>query len=796
MKEELEALRRALNRERQARKIAEKILEEKAAQLYEVNQRLIESNESLEEIVLERTREIERIARIPEESPSPFLRINNSGEISYSNRKSKELFGEKLERIDPHFSEMAKLALEHAEQIEEDYELDERVYVVWAVPVLEAEYANIYFKDETLEKKAKQRLLESEEKYRKTVEESIDGIIKLNMDGIVTYVNPAGENFFSTSKEDLIGRSYTDFISGESEEKFTELFKIVSEEGVLPQRRQELTVATPQMDLRFISANFNLNIENNVPSLTVVARDITARKKSEAELIKARMKAEESANAKEQFLKNMSHEIRTPMNAIIGMSDLLLKTRLTPKQQEMLDVVSVSSRNLLVVINDVLDLSKVNADKIVLEKIGFKPREIIKHILETNRIKADKRNVLLDFQIAKEVKEVYIGDPFRLNQILLNLVSNAIKFTENGSVKICLQAEDIDSDSQRLMFAIKDTGKGIHPDKLLKIFEAFEQEDSSISRNYGGTGLGLSISQKLLELHGGEMQIKSVLGEGSTFSFGIVYKKGSEEDIPNLELPENDMSLLEGLRVLLAEDNRYNQTLIETLFQDLKIKLKICNNGEEALEALEKESFDLVLMDILMPKMDGVKATSIIRSRELWKELPILALTANAFEDEVQRYLELGMNDVLSKPFEPEVLFAKMIRLTNRRNLLDESSQEKTVSIPPSKDAVPLYSLEKLEKMFSNNQDFVRKMVNTFLETTPEILEDLQEASEAKDWKRVSDICHRLKSSLNTLAVDSLKGDLLILEKKYQDYSDGERLDMVEGILSTSKKVLVALANH
>ncbi|MEL6257319.1 MAG: ATP-binding protein, partial [Bacteroidota bacterium] len=548
MKEELEALRRALHRERKARKIAEKILEEKAAQLYEVNQRLIESNESLEEAVRERTREIRRIARIPEESPSPFLRIRKSGGISYSNRKSKELFGEDLEKIDPQFSEMAKLALEREEQVEEDYELDDRVYAVWAVPVLEADYANIYFKDETLDKKARQRLQESEERYRKTVEESIDGIIKLNMDGMVTYVNPAGENFFRTQKDKLIGRSYKEFISGESEQKFSNLFKHVSQKGILPYRRLELTILAPNEDLRFISANFNLNIENNIPSLTVVARDVTARKKSEAALIEARLKAEESANAKEQFLKNMSHEIRTPMNAIIGMSDLLLKTRLTDKQQEMLEVVSISSRNLLVVINDVLDLSKVNADKIVLEKIGFKPREIIKHILDTNRIKADNKNILLDFHIAENVYEIYIGDPFRLNQILLNLVSNAIKFTDNGSVKVCLQAENIDRDSQRLVFAIKDTGKGIHPDKLLKIFEAFQQEDSSISRNYGGTGLGLSISQKLVELHGGEMQIKSVLGDGSIFSFDIVYEIGKQEDIPDVKVPENDMSLLEGLK--------------------------------------------------------------------------------------------------------------------------------------------------------------------------------------------------------------------------------------------------------
>ncbi|MEM6806358.1 MAG: ATP-binding protein, partial [Bacteroidota bacterium] len=681
------------------------------------------------------------------------------------------------------------------EQIEEDYELGERVYAVWAVPVLEAEYANVYFKDETLEKKARQRLLESEEKYRKTVEDSFDGIIKINMDGIVTYVNPAGEKFYGVSKEQLIGRPYTDFISGESERKFSEIFKAVSQNSILPQRKMELSIESVKNDLRFISTNFHLNIENNIPSLTVVARDITTRKQAEAELIKARLKAEESANAKEQFLKNMSHEIRTPMNAIIGMSDLLLKTRLTPKQEEMLEVVSVSSRNLLVVINDVLDLSKVNADKIVLEKIGFKPKEIIQHILDTSQIKADKRNILLDFHIAEEVNDIYIGDPFRLNQILINLVSNAIKFTENGSVKVCLKAEKVNTESQRLIFAVKDTGKGIHPDKLLQIFEAFQQEDNSISRNYGGTGLGLSISQKLVELHGGEMQIKSTLGEGSIFSFDIVYKIGEEADIPNVALPKNDMSLLEGLHVLLAEDNRYNQTLIETLFQDLNIQLSICNNGEEAIKTLEKEKVDLILMDILMPKMDGVEATGIIRLHKEWKELPILALTANAFEDEVQRYLSLGMNDVLSKPFEPEELFAKMIRLTHRKTLLEEGSEEKSISIPSQKDALPLYSLDKLQKMFSNNQDFVRKMVNTFMETTPEILEDLEEAAGNKDWKRVSDICHRLKSSLNTLAVDSLKGDLLILEKHYKDYSEAEKSDMVAGVLSISHKVLNSLAS-
>ena len=525
--------------------------------------------------------------------------------------------------------------------------------------------------------------------------------------------------------------------------------------------------------------------------------DITDRKKIETELIKARLKAEESNRTKELFLANMSHEIRTPMNAIVGMTDLLLKTELCDHQRKMMQAVDISSKNLLVIINDILDLSKVDAGKMTFENIGFDLRKLISHIIETNKIKADSKDITLDFLIDNMLPEVLLGDPFRLNQVILNLVGNAIKFTDSGGVILNISVDAIRENVVNLTFSIKDTGKGIDSSKINKIFDSFDQEDNSISRTYGGTGLGLSITKKLVELQGGQIKVQSKLHEGSQFEVLLSYQIGSQDDLPITNTIDIDYNLLKGIRVLLAEDNIFNQTLIENLFLEHDINLTIANNGREVLGYLNKSSYDIVLMDIQMPEMDGVQAVKKIRANERWNNLPIIALTANAFKEEQLKYLDTGMNDCLSKPFNADDLYYKILKCTHKFEnhqvvvnvLSEETNNDEIVDV----EVDNLYSLSKLESMANGNEIFVNKMVNSFVEHTPEVLKHLEEAVEALNWPKVSSIAHRLKASLNTMDVKIIEGDVFDLEKKQNDFTESELIQKVNKVITVTNNVLTLL---
>ncbi|MDP4230687.1 MAG: ATP-binding protein [Bacteroidota bacterium] len=399
--------------------------------------------------------------------------------------------------------------------------------------------------------------------------------------------------------------------------------------------------------------------------IALIYRSGRQKKRINKDLKIAKDRAETSEQYEKQFLANMSHEIRTPMNAVMGMTNLLLDLDHSAKQRNYLDAIKKSSENLLVIINDILDLSKLKEGKMELERIPFRLSTQIEHAIDILRFKADEKGLMLRAEIGSEVPEIVIGDPGRLNQILLNLIGNAIKFTEKGSVLVTVSGTMLSEDSASIRFSIRDTGIGIPQEKLATIFESFKQAEAHTSRKYGGTGLGLSISKTLVELAGGKLEVDSKIGEGSEFYFTIPLEIGSPSQLQKTSVDNQliDPHLLAGIRILVAEDNEYNQiVLADTLKLSIpNIHLAVASNGKEAIELLADGTFDLVLMDVQMPELDGLEATRYIRTT-MNRDIPIIALTASVIRGDIDECLRAGMNDYVPKPFTREVLFGTLLK--------------------------------------------------------------------------------------------------------------------------------------
>jgi signal transduction histidine kinase/DNA-binding response OmpR family regulator len=466
-------------------------------------------------------------------------------------------------------------------------------------------------------------------------------------------------------------------------------------------------------------------------------RAIAERKNMEKDLIAARETAEQSLATRQLFLANISHEVRTPLNAILGMSAILESSPMNEEQLEFIAAIRSSSEGLLVIINDILDMTKMESGRFGLETIVFDLHQIVKLLIRSQSVRANQKNIELLLDFDKRIQPQLMGDPTRLNQIISNLISNAIKFTNQGHVKLSIQIKDQSSDTQTIRFEVEDTGIGIEENKIQLIFEEFTQEDETITRRYGGTGLGLAISKNLIELMGGTIQVSSIKDVGSIFRFDLAFPISFEEFKPKNSLQRD--SNLRNARILIVEDNELNRFLAITLLKRWNAIPLVAIHGSDAVEILRKNSVDLILMDLQMPVEDGFLATDRIRL-ELNIHTPIIALTANALESERLLCLERGMNDYLSKPYLPEDLF---------NIIVNHLPPMEITSRPPI-----ALDLSKLSALYSGNEEHIRKTSSIFALQISREKEVLLSCLENKAFTEIKGLAHKMKPSFALYKID------------------------------------------
>ncbi|WP_045688892.1 PAS domain S-box protein [Hymenobacter sp. AT01-02] len=510
-----------------------------------------------------------------------------------------------------------------------------------------------------------------------------------------------------------------------------------------------------------------------------VDNDITALKCSEQALQRAKEVAEENAQARQTFLTNMSHEIRTPMNGILGLAELLTKTTLNEQQQQYLTHIQNSAEHLLVIINDILDMAQLGAGRIRLESLPFDLNEVLRSSCQSLMHKATEKGITLRLQLPPaDVSTWVLGDPHRLRQVLLNLLNNAVKFTEKGHVLLTCQRVSAPGAEPQFQFTVLDTGIGISSAQLQQMFEPFAQASASTAREYGGSGLGLSISQGLVELLGGELSAESRLHHGSTFRFTLPFGVPTTGPGQQVEEPQPEYGALPNCRVLLAEDNAVNQLLVQAMLERWGVHVDTASSGPEALKLFRLHRYDVILMDIQMPGLDGVATTRLLREHpdSARAATPVVALTAHAMQGEEERYLQAGLDAYLSKPFRQQDLFRLIKNLLSGRPTatVPQPAAASAPLTPPSflltpaapTDA-PLYDLSNLLR--STDAAFVRRMAHLFITTTPPIVADLEMHLAAENRERIAATAHHLKSSTDSLRIQSLHGPLRRLETTHAE---------------------------
>ena len=616
---------------------------------------------------------------------------------------------------------------------------------------------------------------------RSLIEASLDPLVTISVKGKIMDMNEALANITGMTRSELTG---TDFLNYFTEaEKAREVYQQVFAKGSVADSPLTLRHKNGKLtDVLFNGSVYKSDI-GEVLGVVVVARDVTEQKRIATELMEskvyaelissiaeeakskaddARKIAEDAVKAKQQFLSNMSHEIRTPMNAIIGFTKVVLKTQLTEKQTEYLTAIKVSGDALIVLINDILDLAKVDAGKMTFEATPFKMALSISAMLHLFETKIREKNLTLVKEYDPRIPEVLVGDPVRLHQIILNLVSNAVKFTSSGQITVAVRLEEENDDTVMIEFSVADTGIGIAEDKMANIFENFQQATSGTSRLYGGTGLGLAIVKQLVEAQGGNIEVKSKPAEGSVFSFRLEFKKTTSEAELTTGPAEPDMSIKD-IKILVVEDIALNQLLMRTVLNDFGFECEIAANGKLAVELLKVKTFDIILMDLQMPEMNGFEATEFIRNK-MGLTLPIIALTADVTTVDLQKCKSVGMNDYIAKPIDERLLYSKIVGFLKKPG----SSREKLQEDERRSGKEKCINLEYLHRRTKSDRRLMIEMISLYLAQTSPMIISMKESVETKNWRTLHSTVHKLIPSFSIMGISR---EYENMAKKIQEYA-------------------------
>jgi PAS domain S-box-containing protein len=667
---------------------------------------------------------------------------------------------------------------------------DEHGQLVWMIG---------YSVNITERKKFEEKIQLSEKRYRDLFNYSQAIICTHDLKGNFLTVNPSMVEVMGYDEHEIIGRNLRDFLLPEDKHGVDDLYlKAFSDTN---NKVKGLFRILNKAGKKVYLLYQNYKAEESPDSeayIIAFSQDVSDRVKAEKELKVAKKITEETARNKERFLANMSHEIRTPMNGIIGITSFLQKTDLTEQQKNYMDIIDQSAHDLLTIINDILDLEKVGTGNIQLEKIPF---DIINKTSTVTRLfELVAREKGIDIELSNTIGEdlFVMGDPTRFSQAMNNLISNAVKFTHEGKILIKAAIENETAENITLRFSVEDTGIGIDPANVTRIFQPFTQAYPETTRKYGGTGLGLAITKNLIEVQGGKIWVESRPRKGSSFHFSLSYEKCKESQKKLLGPKPAVRNELGDLRILLAEDNEVNQLLTKGMLEFLGFRIRIASNGKQAVEFIDREDFDLVLMDIQMPEKNGFEATKDIRNNHDHnrRNIPIIALTANALQGEEKKYIAAGMNGFLTKPFTESSLYEIIANVYNKTtsfaSLHTETNKQENMALPGSDEK--LYDLSLVSELARGNDEFIMNLAKIFIDTVPVTSSEMTEACRNKKWEQVGKLAHKLKSTIDTMCISSLKDDIRLIEKNGKDQKNLDNIPaLVEKADTVIKKVAAQL---
>ena len=657
-------------------------------------------------------------------------------------------------------------------------------------PVLDGEqqvkFCIAYSIDVSDQKRAEEYIQLSEKKYRDLFNYSQAWICTHDLHGKLLSVNPAASLALDYTAGEMVGRQLVEFIPEED----IGLYELNYLQPILKHGKSEgvfrIQGKTGKV-IYLLYQNYKMDVPGVEPYVIGFAQDISDRIKVERELRTAKKITEDAARAKEVFLANMSHEIRTPMNGVLGIAGLLAKTKLDEQQRNYLRLIQESANNLLLLVNDVLDLEKIILGKLQFEHVVFSLADRIELCLQSFIYKAEEKGIGLVFENLLGEELVVLGDPYRLSQVMNNLITNAIKFTEAGAVTIETKLVQKTNNEVWIAFSVRDTGIGITESQMGLIFEPFMQAHVAITRTHGGTGLGLSICRELITMMGGELKVESVSGKGSSFSFELPFAISSSKLNQSTVAQDLNYQSLGNRYVLVAEDVELNQYLVRHIMESWGFTVDVVSNGRDAVNKIQENNYDLVLMDIQMPEMDGMEATRAIRqlSDPVKAAIPIVALTANALKGDSEKYLAAGMNDFLPKPFNEQKLF--QVISNNLKTSVKETIPMSETNTTVIENQEKLYDLSMVQTIAGGDAGFVKKMVQLFIETVPPSMTDIQRETDQQNWVNVSKLAHKMKATIDSMGIVKIKEVVRVIEANGKK---GEEVDKIPGQVQEVIQVL------